>query len=436
MTEAATPPIERELERAGLPDLHRYAWLEIDLAALVHNARVLRSLAGPGVRLALAAKANAYGHGLEVSSWAGVGGGADCLILGTFDEAMRLRDFGLQAGLLVVYPVARDAVGEAAVRGVDLAASNSEATGALLAAWRAVMPKLGGCELRLHLEVDSGFTRGGVSPDGVVDTARAILAEPGVRLAGVWSHLARSSDPESARRQVERYEAALAALGAAGIEPRLRHMAASSGLLGGTSPPYDMVRIGLAYYGEREPDLRPDTPEAAAAAAALRPAVTLKARAVRIEEIARGERVGYGGAWEAPRTSLIATLPLGYGDGYVRAYSPGASVLIRGKRAPVVGRVSMDSLAVDVTDVPGASLDDDVVLIGPQGDGRITLDELAATRSSVNYEVIVGLGERLARVYRDASEIVAVSRPGSTVVVSPTASERWSTGSLAGRRRG
>jgi alanine racemase len=235
--------------------------------------------------------------------------------------------------------------------------------------------------------------------------------------------------------QVERYEAALAALGAAGIEPRLRHMAASSGLLGRTCPSYDMVRIGLAYYGEREPDSQPDGP-GTEAAAELRPALTLKARAVRIQEVARGERVGYGAAWEAPRDSRIATLPLGYGDGYVRAYSPGASVLIREKRVPVVGRVSMDSLAVDVTDVPGPSLDDDVVLLGVQGDERITLDELAATRSSVNYEVIVGLGERLARVYRDADDVVAVSRPGSTVVVSPRASARWSTGTLARHRRG
>jgi alanine racemase len=187
-----------------------------------------------------------------------------------------------------------------------------------------------------------------------------------------------------------------------------RHLVASEGLLAAASPAHDLVRIGLAFYGELGVGFRPD-PAMAAAANALRPALTLLARPVRIETLPAGARVGYGGEWEAERPSTIATLPIGYADGWPRAAWPGSEALARGRRVPLVGRVSMDSVCVDLTDVPGATLDDEVVLLGAQGGDRITVDEVAAHRGTIPNEVLATLGMRLPRRYLRAGRIVAVA---------------------------
>jgi alanine racemase len=190
----------------------------------------------------------------------------------------------------------------------------------------------------------------------------------------------------------------------AGVDVPLRHLAASGGIFAASSPAYELVRPGLAVYGELGIAF-PVADERSGAASGLRPALALKARPIRLERVAAGETIGYGGLWRADRPSLVATLPVGYGDGYARAYGADsgaegtAHALVRGARAPVVGSVAMDAIAVDVTDVPGAGADDEYVLLGVQGRDRITTAELARLRTTIVYEVLTALAPRLPRVY-------------------------------------
>jgi alanine racemase len=232
----------------------------------------------------------------------------------------------------------------------------------------------------------------------VGDAAAAIAATPGAELAGLWSHLASSHDPDASARQVERFQAAEASILAAGLPLPPRHLAATGALLAGTGASLEMVRPGLALYGE-VPDDFPVDPARATIAAELRPAMTLKARALRLEWLEAGETVGYGGRWTAPRRSLLATLPIGYGDGWSRAYGGTASALVRGRRVPLVGSVAMDAVMADVTALPELTTDDEFVLLGAQGDERITATELARARTTISWEVLASMAYRVARVY-------------------------------------
>ncbi len=196
--------------------------------------------------------------------------------------------------------------------------------------------------------------------------------------------------------QVASFEAVLAELRAAGIDPGLRHLDATGGLLAGTSPAYDLVRVGLAFYGIVPPDV-PVAPGMADLAGGVRPALSLRARATTITPIGSGVSVGYGGTWTASRPSVIATLPVGYADGWARAYAAAGWGVVGGRRVPIVGRVSSDAMAVDVTDVPGFGADDEVELLG--GAGAMTVHDLAERRGSISWEVMDALVPRLPRVY-------------------------------------
>lgn len=384
------------------------AWVEVDLDALVANARALRRAAGDGVGLGILVKANGYGHGLEMAARAAVEGSADVLVVATLDEGLALRAAGIAARVLVVYPVPLDGLADAAAAGLEVSVSGAASADATLAAWRTLGSVA--APLRLHVEVDSGMGRGGVPAEALDGVLASVDATSGVELVGVWSHLADGRDPQVAAAQQARFAAALSALDASGRPMPERHLVASEGLLAATAPAHDLVRIGLAFYGELGLGFVPD-PAMAAVAEALRPALRLVARPVRIETLPVGARVGYGGEWEARRPSTIATLPIGYADGLPRHAWPGSVALARGRRVPLVGRVSMDSVCVDLTDAPGVMLEDEVVLIGAQGDERITVNEVAEHRGTIPNEVLATLGMRLPRVYLrgGGGEAVAVA---------------------------
>jgi alanine racemase len=376
---------------------HR-AWLEIDLAALVHNAAVLRRAIPAGTRLGLLVKANGYGHGMEMAARAAVAGGADELMVATLDEAMALRQTGLEAPILIVYPIAPDAVLDAVGADLELSIGSLDLVRRTLDAWRAATDDGQRGPLTLHVEVDTGMGRGGIERDDLAEAVRLIDAAPATRAVGIWSHLSDGADPARSREQVERFQAAVSSLAAAGRSIPMRHLAATEGVFCGTAPAYEMVRVGLGFYGELGLGIEPSA-EQAALVAELRPAMAVKARPVRVEHLPVGASVGYGREWTAQRPSLIATLPIGYADGWTRLYWPGASALVRGRRVPLVGRVSMDSVCADVTDVGEVTIDDEFVLLGGQGDERITANDLARLRGTVTNEVFCAFGPRLPRVY-------------------------------------
>lgn len=387
------------------PSSTHAAWVEVDLDALVGNASALSQALPPRTRLGILVKANAYGHGMEMAARAALEGGADQLIVATIDEALALRATGIVAPILVAYPILPDAIASAVEHDIEISVGGVESVRQLLAAWhQALRPAIEGGP-RVHIEVDTGMGRGGVAPADLLEVASSLDKVPGAHLSGIWSHLADGSDAGASARQARAFEAALSALAAGGRQLPPRHLAATEGLMRATVPAYDMVRIGLAYYGELGVGVTPAR-EMAALAAQLRPGMSVICRAVRVEWIAAGATVGYGSEWSASRRSLIATLPIGYADGWVRAYWPGAQALFRGHRVPLVGRVSMDSVCADVTDLAtGGEVgpDERFVLLGAQGNERITAAELAIRRNTITNEILCSFGPRLPRIYARSS---------------------------------
>ena len=408
-------PIEDRLRAADLAPLPRTAWLEIDLDALRDNLAVVRRIVGPGVRVEPVVKADAYGHGAVPVSRAFEAAGADGLSVATVDEAYELREAGIALPLLVIYPVPPEhAVAAARARiavsvGAGLLLGRVLAAAAQAAALDPAMPPL-----EVHVEIETGLGRGGVLPDGAVTAIRSVAATPGVRLGGAWTHLAAAEVTPDAVAQDERFGAVidmLAGIVRFGGDPRAvrRHLAGSGGVLGGKVARWDLVRPGLSIYG-LVPDALVLPGTTAGAAGRLRPVMALKARPVRVVDLPAGHGVSYGPTFVTARPSRIATLPVGYADGWRRYLSDRADALVRGVRAPVVGRVAMDAIMVDVTDVPGPPVDEDdeFVLLGQQGAERITALQLAATGGTISYETLTGMSRRLARVYHAAGLPVEV----------------------------
>ncbi len=409
---AARRPIEDCLAAAGLPQLPRTAWLEVDLDALRGNLGVLRELVGPDVRLEPVVKADAYGHGAGPVARTLEAAGADGLAVATIDEAVELRDAGVTLPILVLYPVPPGQVATPVALGVAVALGGGASAQRVLAAADRALADHPGQVLDIHLELETGLGRGGILPGDAAASVAAIGQRAGVRLGGIWTHVAAADDLAATRLQDARFGAALDGLADAarlGGRDAWRHLAASGVVLAADVRRWDAVRVGLAVYG-LVPDALVPPPETSEAAARLRPAMSLVTRPIRVARLPSGHGVSYGPSFVTARPTQIATLPVGYGDGWRRALSDRAQALVRGHRVPLVGRVSMDAVMADVTDVPGPPVteDDEVVLLGAQGSQRITAFELAATCETISYEILTGLSRRLPRVYHAAGSPVEI----------------------------
>jgi alanine racemase len=393
--------IDVALEGAGLPPLERSAWVEVDVDALTANAAALRGLAHPAV-LGVVVKADGYGHGLEMSARCAVAGGGRWLCVADAAEAIRLRDDGYQGRALVLYPVPSSILGDMARLGVDVTVGDVEEVAKIHDGLSPDDPRLG-----VHLEIDTGMTRGGVAVDDAITAAAGLTGGGSVALAGTWTHLAAPEDPVTTATQLRLFESALEELAGAGLDAGITHAAASGGLLAGGSGGRDLVRPGLVFYGVH-PEAGDRLP------AGIGPALAVKAHPVRVAEVPTGTSVGYAGTWSAGRPSKIATLPIGYADGWSRDSSPGSSALVEGSRAPLVGRISSDSLTVDVTDVPDVGPHSEFTLLGRDGDEEISAGEVAAVRGTISWEVLQQLGSRLSRIYMSGASPVAL-RPESSI---------------------
>ena len=375
----------------------RTAWAELDLGALAGNLAALRLLAGEGVPLHPVVKADAYGHGAIPIARALDEAGADGFCVATLDEGLGLRRAGIEKPILVLYAIP-PLLAETA-RSARIATTAADAT--LLGELLAALDPAADAPLDLQLEVETGLGRGGLAGEQLLGAARSIAEHRGARLAGVWTHLQAPEDEARTAAQLERFEGATADLEASGAKLP-RHVAASAGLLLDGVASLDGARPGLAVYG-----LVPDEllGRLGAAATGLRPVLSLHARPVRVADVPAGWGIGYGPTFTTSRPSRIATLPLGYGDGWPRALSNRAEVLVRGGRAPLVGNVAMDAVMADVSDVPGdpVTVHDEFVLLGAQGEQRITAADIAAARGTNSWEVVTNLAARLPRVYHAAS---------------------------------
>ena len=358
------------------------AWIELDLDALANNARVLRETAAPATLMAVV-KANAYGHGAALVGPALEAAGVERFAVVFPPEALALREAGVTRPVLVLgHAFPADA--EAAVAGdvtltVDTAALAEAVSDAALRAGKAPAP--------VHVKVDSGMHRFGLTPPEVAALAARVRALEGVTLEGIWTHLANADHEDDSF--TERQDAVVAeAIRLAGPAP-MRHIANTATTIRRPEFRHDAVRTGIGLYGAL-PDHTPDP--------GLRPVLSLKARLARVFDVAPGEGVSYGLTWRAERPSRIALVPVGYADGYQRALSNRGHVLAGGRRRPVVGRVCMDHFLIDVTDAPAVAPGDEAVLIGEQGGETVTAAEVAAAIGTINYEVLAALNRRLPRL--------------------------------------
>ncbi|MBI5069594.1 MAG: alanine racemase [Deltaproteobacteria bacterium] len=372
---------------------------EVDLAAIAGNYRLAVEVGGRhGVAVV---KADAYGHGAVPVARALAAAGAPWLGVALVEEGLELRAANVQLPILVLAGAFGDAWDEVLrqrLTPVLTSAGQIAALGAAARAWRV--------RAEAHLELDTGMGRLGASPAELPGLVAALRANPEVSLTGLCTHFAGADtgDDEGSARQAVLFREAAEALAAEGLSPLL-HATNSAATLRVPGVRQELSRPGILLYGYLSYGPELDAPaEARSAAARLQPALTWRTAVVHLKEVPAGTRISYGGHWTAARPSRIATLPVGYADGYDRRLSgrPGygrAEVLVRGRRAPVVGTVCMDLVMVDVTDVPGVAPGDEVVLLGAQGSERIGADELARRAGTISYEILCGISRRVPRRY-------------------------------------
>lgn len=381
--------------------LQSRTWAEVDLGALRHNLEAVQAEATHDVAVMLVVKADAYGHGAVPVSWHLLQRGVGQLGVGDSTEALELRGAGITAPILILGAVVRGEL-EDVVRGdIHVTVHSGDRV-------RALRKALGstGSQVGVHIKVDTGMGRLGCHPERVLGIAREVRRSKRLRLEGIATHLAASGPDggESAKQQLRRFRKVTTALEKEALLPRWRHAHASGSILSSLPADFNLARPGIAIYGI-DPHDRSDTP--------LRPVMSWRTQVVFMKDHRRGARIGYGGTWRTPKRSRIATLPVGYNDGYRYAFSNRAEVLVRGQRCPVVGRVSMDYTCVDVTDVADASVGDPVTLLGAEGEERIPATELARLADTIPYEILCGIGRRVKRQYVGADPVAPGAPPTS-----------------------
>ena len=365
----------------------RWAWGEVDPGAIEHNVAVVRAAAG-GTPVWAVVKADGYGHGALLAAEAALRGGADGLCVALVQEGVQLREAGVSAPVLVFGeqpPAELDAaVRHDLVSTVYSLGQVAELDGVARAA---------GMVHRVHLKIDSGMHRVGCDPTDAAAIAEAVVAAPGLRLEGVYSHLAVADEPAHpfTAQQVAVFDRVLAELAAAGVRPEVVHLANSAGALAHPLARRSLVRAGIALYGiSPGPGVDP-------LAVALRPALSLHARVSMVRRVRAGEGISYGLRHTFATDTTVAVLPIGYADGVPRRlFSAGGQVLVGGRRRPIVGVVTMDQLMVDMG-VDDVAVGDHAVLIGRQGDDEITAAEWADRLGTIGSEIVCGISRRIER---------------------------------------
>ncbi|UCF67862.1 MAG: alanine racemase [Acidobacteriota bacterium] len=374
------------------------SWVEIDLDALAENVRSFRTRIGSETAMMAVVKSNAYGHGVELVAPAALEAGASWMGVGNLREALELRALiGERSPILILQHVARGDLAAAVRAGVSLTLYDADALGELEQAARA-----SGREARLHLKLETGTHRQGLDQDELIALARELSRRPGLVFEGLSTHFADiedTTDHSFALGQIERFRTASELLQQAGLRPRLKHIACSASTILFPATHLDLARVGIGLYGlwpSRETLV--SARERALNALVLEPVLSWKTIVAQVKSVPAGGYVGYGRTWRATRPSRIAVLPIGYYEGYDRRLSGRAHVLIRGQHAPVVGRICMNVMMIDVTDVVDVRLGDEVVLIGCSASERVRADDLASWAGTIHYEIVSRLHASLPRI--------------------------------------
>jgi alanine racemase len=399
MLSSYSPPVKPGIELPVLPHPRQIAlqeglrvWAEIDLDNVVANAGALKRCAGEA-RLLAVVKGNAYGHGAVPVARAALEGGAWGLGVVSLEEGEELRRAGIEAPVLVLGSTTPALARRLVAAGLRVTVASLDMGRALSAAALAQ-----GSSVAVHVKVETGLNRFGVLPEEAVRLAHSLRALPGIVVEGLSTHLA-SVDEGDKTFTLQQHEAFRRCADLLPWVP-LHHVASTGGLLDMPDMRLAMVRTGIGLYGYYPSDeVNHEVP--------LRPVLSLRSRVARVATIQPGESVGYGRSFVATRPSRIALVMAGYGDGIRRALSNRGVALVRGCRAPYAGRVAMDMLMLDVTDIPDVAEDDEVTLIGSQGEQTLDADELARLCDTISYEVLTGVMARVPRLFLRAGRIVA-----------------------------
>ncbi|HSY47253.1 MAG TPA: alanine racemase [Thermoanaerobaculia bacterium] len=366
----------------------RPTYAAIDLDRFDHNVDVIARSLPRGARLVPVLKADGYGHGAVELAKRLTTDRVAMIAVALLEEALELRRAGIALPLLVLGPLSKEQIAVALEHDVTIGVVGPEELALICAIARER-------DVAVHLKLDSGMGRMGVTAAELPRVMSLLQAAPRLLIDGIYTHLANADDTEDpfTEIQIANYDGMLARLRENGIEAPLHHFANSAAALRGLVRPGDFARVGIALFGPR-----PIT----TAAGTIEPVLRWRTEIMRLKELPAGHAIGYGTTFHTTRLSRIATLPVGYADGYDRLLSNNADVLVRGQRAPVVGRVSMDLITIDVTDILDAALGDEVALLG---DG-ITAEELALKTQTVSYEVFCRISARVPRVYRAGTSSV------------------------------
>jgi alanine racemase len=382
-------------------------WLEVDLDTVAANVGALRRWLGPHPRIAAVVKAQAYGAGAEEMARAALQAGASWLAVARVHEGAELRHAGIRAPILVMNRTELGEAESAVQAGLAVTVDTAELVRELDAVARRLRRRV-----NVHLKVDTGLHRFGVDPEAALDVAEAISDAPMVSAEALWTHFASAdeSDTRFTLEQFARFEQVAQHLTDRGYRFPMRHAANSAGTLNLRQTHLDMVRVGITLQGF-------DPCEAAHPEVGLQPTTSLRARVARIIEVPVGDGVGYGQIWHAERPSRIALVTVGYADGLPRRLSNHGSALVHGQSAPIVGRISMDQTTLDVTDIPNVEVGDVACFFGRDGERTLELGRVAKAADTIPYEILTGIGSRVARVYRGDDTTQRITRLSGTVPV-------------------
>jgi alanine racemase len=379
-------------------------WAEVDLGAIAHNVRELRRRTQPKAKVMAVVKANGYGHGAVEVARTALANGAEWLGVARLPEAIPLREAGFGVPILVFgYTPPADAG-----RLIDFDLRQSVYSPAAAHAYSAAAVARGE-RIRVHVKVDTGMGRLGMVPaalsgqdsghavgDDFIREATTVARLPGLEAEGIFTHFAASdsADTSYAERQLALFLEVVSTLRAHGLEFAVRHAANSAAVIELPASHLDLVRPGIALYG------LPPSDEVDLSGISLQPAMSLKTRIIHLKSVPAGTCISYGMTYRTPSPTVLATIPVGYADGYRRLFSSRGEMLVGGRRVPVVGRVCMDLTMLDVGTVPGIQVEDEVVIFGKQGGETISADDLAQALNTINYEIVCDVTARVPRLYR------------------------------------
>lgn len=373
-------------------------WVEVDLDRFARNLRAIRAHVGGERETLLVAKADAYGHGAREMSAEAEAEGVSYLGVATLHEGLQLRMAGCRLPILCLSPLLAAEIDPAVEYAIEPTVADVAFARALSeSAQRQHRP------LRFHVEIDTGMGRIGVREEQAESFAAEVATLPGLRLASLYTHFpdADAADLSFSLGQVARFEGLLERLARRGLRPPRAHASNSAGTMNLPEARFDMVRVGLVAYGVHPPH--------DATGLGLEPVMSLRSRLVQVRDLPAGAPISYGRSFVTRRPSRIGVVPIGYGHGYSWLLSNRGQMLVNGRRAPIVGRVTMDLTMIDLTDVGPVETGDEVVLFGEQAGARLPVEEVAGWSETLVYEVMCTIGKRVARLYRRRGRAVRVT---------------------------